>query len=145
MRKDAEAEHSARVKIEARVAWRHLSESQKVEIGAALRRFSNQGVSFWYHAGDIEALGFTDDIAEAVSRAKTLRVYAPASFMDLQEGGHGNLGKPIKRLETGVIVSSTADAPSCSLADALVKELRVLGFDAKTKKDPPPTRCHKCG
>jgi hypothetical protein len=136
LRKDAESERLARIKIEARVAWRHLSEGQKVEIGTALRHFSNQGVSFWYNAADIEAAMFTADIAEAATKAGTLRVYAPGGVMKAQEGGHGNLGKPIERLETGVIVASTSDTRSCSLAEAIMKELNVRGFDAIARKDP---------
>src|SRR5690242_13901961 len=104
LRKEAEDERLARVKIEASVAWRRLTDQQKAEIGTSLKRFSNQGVSFWSNAGDVEAQLFAADIAEAVTRAGTLHVYAPAQFMKMMEGGAGNLGKPIKRADTGVVV-----------------------------------------
>jgi hypothetical protein len=134
LRKDAEAEHLARVKIEASVAWRRLTEQQKTEIGVSLRRFSNRGVSFWYNAGNVEASGFIADIAEAVSRARTLRVYAPASMMVFQEGGAANLGKPITHMDTGVVVSYTDDTLSLSLATTIMKELDMRGFDAVAQK-----------
>jgi hypothetical protein len=134
LREQSEAEHLARVKIEAQVAWRRLTDGQKNDIGTNLSRFSNQGVSFWYNTADIEASVFADDIAEAVSRAKTLRVYPPAGVLEMQEGGPANLGKPIKRLEQGVFVQHTKDSKSIALAEAIVKELTVRGFDAFTQE-----------
>jgi hypothetical protein len=135
LQKDAEDERLARVKIEARVAWRRLTEQQKEDIGNRMKRFSNQGVSFWSNAGDVEASWFAADIAEAIAKAETLRVYAPAQFISAMEGGHANLGKPIRHADTGVVVGYTPDAPSQLLSDAIVKELTTRGFDAMTRKN----------
>jgi hypothetical protein len=136
LRKQAEDERTARVKIEARVAWRRLTEQQKAEIGSSLgRRFSNQGVSFWYDAGAIETSWFAADIAEAVQEAKTLRVYPPGALMKMMESGR--LGAPVRRVETGVTVQSTKDDRSRQLADAIIHELTVRGFDAVRQTDPP--------
>src|SRR5712691_1694710 len=90
LRKEAETERLARVKIEARVAWRRLTQQQKAEIGNSLKRFSNHGISFWSNAGDVEASWFTADIAEAAKKAGTLRVYAPAQYIQAMEGGSAN-------------------------------------------------------
>lgn len=134
--KQAEDEATARVKIEARVAWRRLTKRQEEEIGSSLgHRFSNQGVSLWYGAGDTESSWFAADIADALRTAQTLRVYPPAGLLSLQESGR--LGQPIKRAETGVIVQTTKDDRSRSLANAIVRELTVRGFDAMRQTDPP--------
>jgi hypothetical protein len=132
----AEDEKLARVKIEARVAWRRITKQQQEEIGSSLgHHFSNQGVSVWFNAGDTEGSSFAADIAEALQAAHTLRVYSPASILSLQEGGR--LTEPIKQVETGVILQSTKDERSRSLADAIIRELTVRGFDAARRSDPP--------
>lgn len=134
-RKQAEDEAMARVKIEARVAWRHITKQQQEEIGKSLgRRFSNQGVSVWYSAGDIECSSFAADIAHALQNVHTLRIHPPGSVLELQESGR--FGGPIKRIQTGVIVQSTRDDRSRSLADAIIRELTQRGFDASRQGDP---------
>lgn len=136
LKKAAQDEMLARVKIEASVAWRHLTDQQKADIGSALRRrFSNQGVSFWYNAGDTEGSWFAADIAEAVRAAHTLRVYSPGSIMTMRE--NGRVGDPIGRDHTGVTVQSTRDQRSSQLADAIVQELTLRGFNAARQTDPP--------
>ncbi len=136
LRKRAEDEAMARVKIEARVAWRRLTAQQKQNIGSSLgRRFSDQGVSFWYSAGDTEASSFAADIAEAAQAARTLRVYAPAAALTGAESGR--LGGPIRRDRTGVTVQSTNDDRSRQLAAAIIGELNSCGFDATRQVDPP--------
>jgi hypothetical protein len=135
LKKAAEDEKLARVTIEARVAWRRLTDRQKTEIGAALgQRFSNQGVSFWYSAGDAESSWFASDLAEAARAAHTLRVYPPGAIMSLMESGRP--GDPIRRSLTGVRVQSTRDERSRQLADAIIHELIVRGFDAARPTDP---------
>ena len=136
LHKRAEDEAMARVKIEARVAWRRLSNQQKAEIGAALARgFSNLAVSFWYSAGDTESSWFAADIAEAVESAHSLRIYPPGGVMTMMESGQ--LGEPIRRTVTGVTVQSTRDERSRQLADAIIHELTERGFDAARQTDPP--------
>jgi hypothetical protein len=135
LRKDAEAEHSARVKVEARVSWRHLTGQQKAEIGARLGDFSNkERASFWYRAGDTEAAMFASDLAESLKVAHIV-VQPPAGMVRMRESGR--FGDPIKPIETGVILQSTKDERSSSLADAIIKELNGHGFDATRQKDPP--------
>jgi hypothetical protein len=140
LEKQAEEERLARVRIEASVGWRRLTEKQKADIGTSFKRFSNQGVSFWSNAGDVEAQLFAADIAEAATRAETLRVYAPAQVLRMMEGGAANLGKPIKRIDTGVVIVYTDDVPSHELADAISMLLVDCGFDAISRKNEPPPK-----
>lgn len=122
LRNDAEAARLARVKIEASVAWRHLTKKQQEEIGFRLgHRFSGQAVGLAYFAGDTETQWFATDIAEALRAAHTLHVFRPA----------GLLLQPIERAPTGVIVQSTDR--SRSLADAIVQQLKRYGFDATSQ------------
>jgi hypothetical protein len=135
LRKDAEAEHLARVKIEAKVAWRHITDKQKSEIANRLGDFSNQeGASFWYQAGDTEAAMFATDIAEALKAARIV-VQPPADMSVLHESG--KFGDPIKHVDTGVILQSTKDARSSALAEAIIRELTLRGFDARRQTNPP--------
>jgi hypothetical protein len=135
LNKQAEDERLARVTIEARVAWRRLTEQQKTEIGSALgRRFSNQSVSFWYSSGDTESSWFAAHLAEAVQAARTLRVFPPGAVMTMLVGGRVG---PIRRSDTGVRIQSTGDERSRQLAAAIIHELIVRGFDAARQTDPP--------
>jgi hypothetical protein len=135
LRKDAEGERLARVTIEAKVAWRHLTEKQKSEIATSLGDFSNQeGGSFWFEAGDTEAAIFASDIAESLKAAHIV-VQPPASMVVMRESG--KFGDPIKPPDTGVILQSTKDERSRLLADAIIRELHLLGFDASRRTDPP--------
>jgi hypothetical protein len=136
LRKDAEDERLARVNIEAKVAWRHLTEKQKTDVGASLGDFSNQeGASFWYEAADTEAGMFAVDIADALRLAHIV-VQPPGGIVTMR--GSGKFGDPIKPFDTGVAVSSAKGEHSRSLADSLVRELSSRGFDAKRGEDTPP-------
>jgi len=135
LQKDAETERLARTKIEARVAWRHLTELQQSELGAALGDFSNRvGASLWFEAGDTEAGIFASDIARALTAAHIV-VQPPANFVTLRE--NGRFGDAIKPISTGVILQSTKDERSRLLADAIVKELNLRGYDASRQVNPP--------
>ena len=87
-----------------------------------------QLASVWYGAGDKESENFSWDIASALNAAGW-RVFSPASTATLAQSG-----KPfgtIPRLQTGVVLSSNSDEPSVKAADAVVRELSALGFDAR--------------
>jgi cell division septum initiation protein DivIVA len=136
LKKQAEDERSERVKIQARVAWRSLTDRQKEDIGSTLRRtFSNLRVSVWYHVGDTEGSWFAADIADALTATHTLRVFPPASVMVLRENAPA--GTTIRREDTGVTLQSTNDDPSRRLAAAIIQELTTRGFDARRQTDPP--------
>jgi hypothetical protein len=127
--KETEDERLARVKIEARVAWRSLTELQKVEIGKALRHFPRITVAVGYEGTDAESSSFASDIADALH----------ASHLNLEpEEGLLHLETPVIRkghviptMETGVLVASTDDRIGTALALAISKELNNRGFDAR--------------
>ncbi|MGO9589890.1 MAG: hypothetical protein ACLP3K_07580 [Candidatus Acidiferrales bacterium] len=135
LQKDAEAEHLARVKIEAAVAWRQLSEKDERDIGTAVTGFkSSVAASVWFNASSTEAEIFADDIAQALRDGKII-VQPPGGIMEMRESG--KFGEPIKRPLTGVIVQSTEDKPARDLAASLMAELNRRGFDAVKQTDPP--------
>lgn len=102
-RKEAEGERLARIKIEARVAWRHLTNREKADIGAKLVGFANQErASLWYQVGDPEASMFASDLSEAL-RAAHIVVAPPGGILDFAEGGR--FGGPVNPMETGVILA----------------------------------------
>jgi len=135
--KEAEGERLARVKIEERVAWRSLSAPQMTEVAMALKGFAGQVAVMAYNANDVEAEAFAMDIASSLVEANW-HVSAPQSMLILPEG-------PIPlanahRLQTGVTVTSTTNNRSHQAADALVRELLTLGFDAnRAATDDPRT------
>jgi|SRR5712691_9124339 len=139
LRKVAEQERLARIRVEERVAWRRLTTQQQAKIASRLTRFSGQPVSLWYHASDVEGSMFATNIGSALQRAKW-RVFAPQSFLDMTAGS-GPIGSAIKPMETGVTIVSTGDEPSRTAADAIVRELLALGFDAvKSPRIEPDPR-----
>jgi len=137
LHKLAEDEHLARVQLEAKVAWRHLTEAQQKEIGSALgRRFAEkQGLSLWFSSGDTESAAFAGDIAKALIAAKSFLVQPPASILTVRASG--KFGDPVRAPDTGVQVQSTRHEQSRQLADAIIHELVLRGFDAVRQKDPP--------
>ncbi len=133
--KEAEDERLARVKIEAAVGWRSLSDQQKRDMGAALASFSlKAGASIWFNGSSTEAEMFAKDIAEAL-RLGHITTTAPGGFMEMPESG--KWGEPIKPAETGVRIQCTKYPSACEFADAFIKELTSRGFDAHRQTDPP--------
>jgi hypothetical protein len=134
-KKEAETEHLARVQIEAAVAWRHLDEQAKNDIGAALASFGPRaGASMWYNASSTEAEMFADDIAGAL-RSGHITTTAPGGIMAAREGGKCN--GEITSVDTGVVIQSTKAPAAIEFAKALIKELNSRGFDAKRQTNPP--------
>src|SRR5262249_45190734 len=118
LRKDAEDERLSRVKLQAAVGWRLLSDQQQRDIGGALTRFGNiTGVSMWFANGSPEAELFADDIAEAL-RFAHIHTTTVGGLMVMREGG-GNWDKPIESASTGVEISATTNPVAQELATAL--------------------------
>jgi hypothetical protein len=135
LREEAEAEHLARVKIEAAVAWRELSERDKQDIGRAVTGFKSlAAASVWFNASSTEAETFADDIAEAL-RSGQIIVQPPSGIMEMRESG--KFGESVKPAITGVIVQSTKDDAASKFAASLIAELTSRGFDAVRQTDPP--------
>jgi len=114
--------------LQAKMVPRRLTKEQQETLASGVSSFAPQLASVWYGAGDKESENFSWDIASALNAAGW-RVFSPASTATLAQSG-----KPfgtIPRLQTGVVVSSNKDEPSMKAADALVRELSGLGFDAR--------------
>lgn len=145
LKKDAEAEHSARVKIEARVAWRTLDPKTKSEIESHLNQFAKASALVAYNGDDVEAAIFASDIASALHAAKW-DVPEPLAFNKMRAGPVPFGTNP--PIPTGVLVWPTNDKVSVQAASALVEQLRAYGFDAVESADarylfaihPTPTR-----
>ncbi len=138
----AEKERLARVKIEANVAWRHLSDKQVTDIARRLHNLhSREAITVWFSAGDAEGARFAADIAEMLREGKMF-VYPPRPLAP-PTPETVSITDPIKPYETGVLVESTNDPASRSLAEGIVEELRNAGFDAKTVESDAPAAVAK--
>ncbi len=114
--------------LQAKMTPRRLTQEQQERLASGVKPLAPQLVSIWYGAGDKESENFSWDIASALNAAGW-RVFSPASTATLAQSG-----KPfgtIPRLQTGVVVGSNSDEPSVKAADAVVRELSALGFDAR--------------
>ena len=114
--------------LQSKMAPRRLTKEQQERVASGVKPLAPQLASVWYGAGDKESENFSWDIASALNAAGW-RVFSPASTATLAQSG-----KPFGstyRLQTGVVVSSTSDEPSVKAADAVVRELSALGFDAR--------------
>lgn len=126
-----EQERDARIELEERYAPRRLLRIERSELASQLTTFAKQTVSLWFHAGDREGADFASDIARALEAAHW-DVFAPASVIDLAESGrHG-----VTLVKTGVTVTSTADVGSVRASEALVRDLKSLGYDADRSGTP---------
>jgi hypothetical protein len=132
-RKEAEAEHLARVKIEATVAWRSFSKEQQSIFSDNLKLLAGLKVGVSYLNGEAEGLGFANDIATALRAAKW-SVFSPREPFT-QFGGFGGGIIPLESL-TGVNVSNTGNRLGRDAADAIQHELCSLGFDTTITRKP---------
>jgi hypothetical protein len=115
-------------RLQGKMVPRRLNKAQQDRLASGVSSLAPQLAGVWYGAGDKESENFSWDIASALNDAGW-RVFSPASTATLAQGG-----KPfgsIPRLQTGVVISSNKDEPSMKAADALVRELSGLGFDAR--------------
>jgi len=114
--------------LQSKMAPRRLTKEQQESLASGVKPLAPQLASVWYGAGDKESENFSWDIASALNAAGW-RVFSPASTATLAQSG-----KPFGstyRLQTGVVASSTSDEPSVKAADAVVRGLSALGFDAR--------------
>jgi hypothetical protein len=133
LKKAAEDERLARVELEERVAWRSFSERQQRVIKVGLDRFAGQLAECDFLGGDTEAFSFSSEIATAL-RTAGWQVIPPNPYvLDMKETSLPNASSPIERIDFGVEVTSTSDAPATAAANAIVKKLCKSGFDARFK------------
>jgi hypothetical protein len=137
LRKLAEDERLARIKIEERVAWRRLTRAQQAEIGTRLAAFSGEVALIQYDGGDMEEYAFGLDIASAMHLGKW-RVAEPLEMIMMREGPVPFGTNP--PIETGISIKSTRDQTSRNASDVLLHELLKRGFDVTRdpKNDPRP-------
>jgi len=124
--KKLEQERLSRIELEERVAFRRIVPKERTELASRLKSFAGQTVGLWFNVGDHEGAIFASDIASALEVAKW-NVYAPASISRLIPSG----SRSPTVVETGVIVASTGHGESIKAADAIVRKLLELGFDAR--------------
>jgi hypothetical protein len=145
LRKDAEDERLARVKLESKVAWRKLGPKVQSEIASNLGRFAKEPALIAYNSDDIEAATFASDVA-ATLHASKWDVSEPLATMKMREGPVAFGTNP--PVPTEVLVWCTNDEASRKAAAALVEQLSARGFDAIISAEardllgihPTPTR-----
>ncbi len=128
LKKEAEAEALARVRIEDAVAWRKLTKDQISCMGTSLAIFPRQLTALVYNVGDLEAYSFATDIDVALHEFAKWNIAEPQSILVMREGPVNFGTNP--PLERGVVVSSTRDNESRAAALAVMDKLSSFGFDA---------------
>ena len=86
LRKDAEDERMARVKIEQSVAWRTFSDEQQTAFASSLKAFAGPTANCGFMGGDMEAFSFSADIAAALRRAKWKVIPPSPQYAHIQNG-----------------------------------------------------------
>ncbi len=135
LHRETELERSARVELEARVAWRRLSKEQQSVIADHLKQFSGMRVGVSYLGGNPEASQFADDIA-ATLQAAQCNIYPLEPFSLF--GGFGGGVYPLHP-STGVNVSTTGER-SREASEAIQHDLCSMGFDTAITPKPPVTK-----
>jgi hypothetical protein len=132
LRKETEDERTARVKLEAKVAWRRLSKEQQLVIADRLSHLSEMKVGVSYLGGNPEAAQFAEDIAAALQAAQW-KVHSLEPFSLF--GGYGGGVYPLHP-STGVNVSTIGETGRAA-SEAIQHELCSLGFDTAITPRPP--------
>jgi hypothetical protein len=127
----AEGERLARIRLEEALAWRRLSQQQQDALAASLAHFSVNRAWLIYNANDIEAFGFASDLAHALKKWNSTE---PEPILKMSEGPVPVGAQPPP--PRGVVVSTTGEKGNNEAADALVKRLNALGFDASRSPHP---------
>jgi hypothetical protein len=132
---ELEAERGARVAIENRVAWRHLTPQQQNEIANKLQPLAGHlRAVIVYNTGDKEGEVFAREISDTLHQAGW-SVSSPGSITLF-----AGINQPYELtppLATGVHINA---APSeKAVVDAVVCELVRHGFDAVGAADAPPS------
>jgi hypothetical protein len=132
--KAPEDERMARAELEANVAWRSLSDSQRNGVRATLARFSGQLVECSFLSSDTEAFSFSADIAATLRLAHWQVIPPNPNVFSLKETSLPTTASPIETIDFGVEVTSTSDTLATSAAHTFVAEFERVGFDAHFKQ-----------
>ena len=129
----AEAERLARVKIEERLAPRHITQAQQEIIAAKLSEFKNHRVAFGVKPSTDESEWFMRWLAAPFSMAGwKVEMHAVAAEM--------------KYIHAGVMVESTMHPQAIAIANKVVEALKAEGINAATapllssQSSPDPLR-----
>ncbi len=136
LRKKAEDETTARIQVEARVAWRRLTKDQISKLGEQLSPFVGEPTSLLFNVSDAEADSFGRDVGAAL-HAASWGVGDPWPVEEMRGGTAFGKAPPA---DTGVRIRSTKNKISHDAADALIKRLIELGFDAFRSEEIPYTQ-----
>jgi len=134
----AEEERLARARIEARVAWRHLTKEQQSAMAEHLKRFSGQWGNIGRVSYDVEITSFATDIAKTLQAAGWHVL--PPSAITMRGVPAPAFGNPIEPVITGVTINSTPDSRAREMGDAVSSELHSFGYDATVEPKREPAR-----
>src|ERR1039457_5783264 len=122
LKKVAEDEGLARVRLQKLVAWRTITESDQKNIGARLKRSQGIRIGFTVNAGDPEGYAFATQIAAiALEAGWQIGFFAPIAHL----GG----------FQSGITIGATGDANTHDAANALARALTALGFTVARSPD----------
>jgi hypothetical protein len=125
--RQAKAADLARVKLEARVEWRHLSEDQKSAFADKLKKYPRQHAEVMYNNGDSEAASFAASIADVLATRAHWEVPPIQPFPQV-------LFSATRIPTTGVAVQGgIGDSDAAAVkpqTDLLIKLFHDGGFDA---------------
>jgi hypothetical protein len=132
LRKDAEDERIARVKIEEDVTWRRLTSKERGILSEKLNPFSQTAAVVEYSTSDTEAYAFGVDIAKALSEARWTTT-DPHDVINLSPGpfAFGTSPRPPTGIELQVCPNDWNRNGANALHDALI----ALGFDVAKPSD----------
>jgi len=126
LRKEAEDEHMARVRLQERVAWRTIQPSDIASIGLRLRSHHGIQVFIGTVANNEEAIALSDDLTELVNTARWSQARPAIAFT--------YTGEQV----IGLDIFATRDEPTRAAAHDLSRELGRLKLSAPvTDTDRP--------
>ncbi len=127
----AEAEKLARAELEASVAWRRLSDRQKIDMSSELRKrnLAPEQIRVVFLPSDVEASNFAADIVEML-RDAGFPVFPPEPI-GFSNPDPVRITDPVQRATTGVQILGTDDDPSREIKKGIKETLEAHGFDVK--------------
>ena len=132
LRKAAEQERLARLKLERSTAARRLETADQTEMADNLKGFSGQHAWIFYSDEDREAFQFAADIKQTLSQAGWLAGRPAATSKILTDG-------PLLpfQLRHGVWLDYSTDKASLDAAQSVTRELAAMGFEVHGEMASP--------
>lgn len=126
---ELEKERKKRLELEARVAWRKITEDQQMQLSSQLSQFHDMEARLEFMAGDLEGEYFASDIAAMLHKSKWFIPIKPGSLMLFANFGDKYI--PNEKLKkTGLEIDSSTHKISHEAAEVLMRVLNSIGFDA---------------